>query len=364
MRILLLGGTGPMGVHLANLLSEEGHDISVTSRSRHNDSDRVNYFQGNARDNAFLNDILKRPWDAIVDFMTYGTDEFRSRMNLLLGSTDQYVFLSSARVYSQSDTPITEETPRLLDVTTDQDYLKTDEYALAKARQENLLRDSGKENWTVIRPSITFSEDRLQLGVLEKEAWLYRSLHGRSIVFSNDIVDKVTTMTYGLDVAKGMASIVANEKALGQVFHITSKESLKWHEVLSLYVDVIESRTGKRPKVVMTEKATSLKFNKYQVIYSRYFNRRFDNTKINNFIPVDDFRNVRSSLTQCLEAFLKEPTFRPINWKLEAANDRAAGEYTPLKEIPGLKTKVNYIADRFNLSFVLRWLKPVYRVFR
>ena len=146
--------------------------------------------------------------------------------------------------------PITEETPRLLDVSTDEAYLKTDEYGLAKARQEDLLRDSGRKNWTVIRPSITFSEGRLQLGVLEKEAWLYRALHGRSIVFSEDIANKVTTMTYGWDVAKGIESIVSNPKALGEIFHITSKESFKWHEILTLYLNVLEQNLGKRPQVV------------------------------------------------------------------------------------------------------------------
>ena len=113
----------------------------------------------------------------------------------------------------------------------------------------------------------------------------------------------------------------------------------------------------------MTKTATSLKFNRYQVIYSRYFDRSFDNRKINEFVAVDDFQNVADSLRQCLETFLKEPTFRPVNWKLEAVNDRVSGEYTPLKEIPGLKTKVNYLADRFNLTFALSWVKTIYRAF-
>ena len=362
MRILILGGTGSMGVHLTNLLKNEGHDIFVTSRSKRASSDGVTFLQGNARDTDFLNDILKRSWDVVIDFMSYGTEEFQSRMELLLASAGQYVFLSSARVYSQSTVPITEETPRLLDVSTDEAYLKTDEYGLAKARQENLLRDSGRKNWTVIRPSITFSEDRLQLGVLEKEAWLYRSLHGRSIVFSDDIAGKVTTLTYGLDVAEGIAAIVADPKALGAIFHITSEESFLWNDVLSLYLDVMERQLGKRPKVVMAKKAPSLKFSKYQVIYSRYFDRRFDNHKIAQFVAVNDFHDVEQSLAQCLEAFLSKPVFRPINWKLEAANDRVAGEFTPLGEIPGLKTKIEYLAERFRLSFVLNRVKAVYRL--
>ena len=54
----------------------------------------------------------------------------------------------------------------------------------------------------------------MQLGVLEKEGVFYRALHGRSIVFSRDIADKITTMTWGHDVAEGIAAIVNQAEAL------------------------------------------------------------------------------------------------------------------------------------------------------
>ena len=85
--------------------------------------------------------------------------------------------------YANENGRITEKSKRLLDVCTDEEYLKTDEYALTKVRQENILLSSGKKNWTIIRPYITYNVERLQLGVYEKENWLYRALHGRSIVF-------------------------------------------------------------------------------------------------------------------------------------------------------------------------------------
>ena len=53
--------------------------------------------------------------------------------------------------------------------------------------EENLLFNSEKNNFTIIRPTITYNTQRLQLGVLEKENWLYRALHGRAIVFSDDV---------------------------------------------------------------------------------------------------------------------------------------------------------------------------------
>lgn len=52
----------------------------------------------------------------------------------------------------------------------DEDYIKTDEYALQKARQENILLGSKYKNWTIIRPYITYNKERLQLGVLEKKS--------------------------------------------------------------------------------------------------------------------------------------------------------------------------------------------------
>ncbi len=100
--------------------------------------------------------------------MLYTTEEFKLRYDLYLNSTAQYVFLSSSRVYAESKTPIKEESPRLLDVCTDEAYIATDEYAIAKARQEYILKKSERRNWTVIRPYVTFSEIRLQLSPLEK----------------------------------------------------------------------------------------------------------------------------------------------------------------------------------------------------
>lgn len=277
MKILILGGTGAMGVHLVEILSGRGDEVFVTSRRARPSHDNITYIQGDAHDDGFLESLLSgRRWDAIIDFMVYATGEFRRRAPLLLDATAQYVFLSSARVYADSDAPITEESPRLLDVSQDREYLATDEYALAKARQEDILRaECGKGNWTIVRPYITYSEIRLQLGVLEKEAWLARALHGQTVVFSKDIADKMTTLTYGYDVARGIAALIGREKALGEAFHITCDRPIRWREVLNLYIEVLERKTRQRPKVLLTDTAPHIT---PQVKYDRYYNREFDNT--------------------------------------------------------------------------------------
>ena len=250
----MLGGTGVMGREILGNIDTTVHRVTITSRrARTSDNSNVQYVQVNAKNLDELKKLLTHRYDVIVDYLVYATKEFEARYELLLSNTDQYIFISSARVYAQSDDLITEETPRLLDVSTDKEYLATDEYALCKARSENLLYQSGKTNFTVVRPSITFGPYRLQLGVFEKEQWLYRALHGRSVVFSHDIATKRTTATLGADVARGIAALAGQKEALGETFHITSEISYLWQEVLDCYVRVLQEELGRDIPVVMTE---------------------------------------------------------------------------------------------------------------
>lgn len=345
MRVLLLGGTGAMGAHLAQFLADADIETVVTSRTYKPVQNKITFRQGNAKEMDYLRTLLEEPWDAIVDFMVYSEAEFNERVNLLLAATSQYVFLSSSRVYASSDVPLTETSSRLLDVTKDDEYLQTNEYALAKARQENLLINAKQKNWTIIRPYITYSEIRLQLGVLEKEAWLYRALKGRTIVFSKDIALKMTTLTYGLDVATGIGKILGDSRAFGEVFHITSQKALMWQDILAIYFDVLEQR-GYKPKVLLTETAMNLQSRsaQYQVKYDRLFNRQFDNHKIGQFIDVDCFRSAECCLRDCLNKFLDDPKFNGIDWAMEAKRDRLTHERSHLSEMSTTRQMLAYIS--------------------
>ena len=350
MKILLLGGTGAMGIHLTELLNDGNNQVTVTTRSHHKDQGNLSYITGNAHDDGFVKTLLTVPWDAIVDFMVYTTAAFERRYSMLLNSAAHYIYISSARVYADSASPITENTPRLLDVSADKDYLATDEYALTKARQENLLFAARQQSWSIIRPYITYSSERLQLGVLEKEDWLYRTLAGRTLAVSKDINARKTTLTHGLDVACGIQAILGKEAAMGQAFHITAPESVCWSDVLNIYLSVLHQHCGRNFKVVHHNLEDFIKWRggKYQIIYDRLYDRTFDNSKIGQFIDTSSFTAPQSGLRKCLQHFLENAPlrFKNINWKAEAIKDRMLQENTPLSAIPGFKPKVKYLVFR------------------
>lgn len=349
MDILILGGTGAMGVPLIKILKKEGNNLYVTSRRKLSSEDNLHYVQGNAKDPIFFESLLNRKYDVIIDFMVYGTDELQRRLPELLSHTGQYCFFSSSRVYAESKQPITEDSPRLLDVCTDQEYQHTDEYALAKAREEDLLRKSKEKNWTIIRPYITYNDYRLQLGVYEKENWLYRALQGRTIVLPKDIADRKTSLTYGPDVAAAITNLIGNEKAYGHAFHVVNTESLTWGEILDIYLDIIEKKIGKRPKVEIIDNSLRLQkvWNPWQIKYDRMYDRIFDSSKIQKVCGPYHYKDIKSGLEECLGNFLDRPKWLGFNWRYEAWADKVASEHASISEIEGLRTKARYIKWRY-----------------
>lgn len=275
-KALLLGGTGAMGSHLTKLLSEDEWDVTVTSRSDHSsNSSRITYVRGDAHDRSFLTDILSVSWETIVDFMVWSTDDFRMVRDVLLRSCQQYVFLSSYRVFAESPV-INERSPRLLDACEDEAYLATDEYALAKARQEDLLRTSGRDNWTIVRPAVTYAVGRLQLCTLECGTWVPIALAGHDVPLPAEMLRKQATMTWGGDVALMISRLMGNETVLGEDFNVCTSRHRSWAEIAAAYRPVLPLGV-KKVQLVDFERASG---NPWQCRYDRMFNRVMDNSKV------------------------------------------------------------------------------------
>lgn len=355
MRYLLLGGTGAIGSHLGSILSRRGHDVTITSRFNRNNVGKIKYLRGDAHDLNFIKETIKNGYDFIIDFMVYSLDEFnKDKVELFLDNAGTYVFLSSSRVYANTgDKLITEESPRLLDISKDKKFLATNEYSLAKAREENILFNSAKKNWIILRPYITFSEKRLQLGAYEAEAWIPRIMSGKPIVFSEDISPMYTTMTYGEDVARIIAELTSTTKFKGEIFNVCTSENMTWESVLSVYIKKHEEIFGSRfdVKFVNVSLHTKLPASKYQVLYDRGYNRRFDNSKLLHCFRDFVFSPSKEKLESCFEIYLKEYSNKQIVLpvRFEALQDKVCDTHTSLTSFPTVPRKLAYLLYRYIL---------------
>lgn len=347
-KILVLGGTGAMGVYLVNIL-KNNCDVYVTTRQNKKGSGSIEYIKGNAHDISFLENIVKmHNYDAIVDFMYYELDEFRNKVSLFLKSTKHYFFISSSRVYAESATLLTESSPRLLDISKDCRFLSTNDYSLVKAREENVLYESKSRNWTIIRPYMTFDSYRMDLGHYPKELWLYRAIKGKKIIFPLDVANKTTTLTLGHDVAIRIASLIENGAGKGETYHITNDRSYRWSDVIQMYSNAL-AKHGISLDVKYVDK-NPLTFE-YIYQYDRTFNRTFDNTKIQKATGLDMYSDLEGSIEECVDEFIKNPRFKYVDWARQALWDKMTNEVTDSSNIKSAKSKITYFLFRYFISF-------------
>lgn len=343
--ILILGGTGAMGAFLVELFTEyENYNVYVTSRKERKDYKNISYINGNARDVNFINEICNRKYDCIIDFMNYNLEEFEVIHDKLLSACNHYLFLSSCRVFDNSDL-ITENTNRLLDVTDDLSFKKTNRYALRKAREENILKNNKYDNWTIIRPYITYSNRRLQLGIYEKEEWLYRLLNNKDLIIRREILDKFTSLAYGLDVAKCIKNIALSGTLKSDSINLVTEQTIKWSEILSLYKKILKEKLNINPKVFVSDNLENIEIlyeGGYNTKYDRLWNRKFDNTKLKNTCDIKNFIDVYEGLRLCLSQFIDDwkiygnSIFGHINEEYENTMDQLLKDKKNLKEFGDL----------------------------
>lgn len=353
-KILILGATGAMGKPLIEKLSQnEEYLIFATSRKKQVDG-KIKWICCDAHDMSCLQEILRTCYDVIVDFMVYTVAEFQERYKLFLEKTNQYIFISSARVYAPSESVLKEESPRILDSCNDENYIRKKLYDIAKAMQEDLLVQSGCRNYTILRPSLTYNDNRLQFALYEKDEWLSRVLLNKSLVFPQKMENVKTTMTWGDDVATLIGKVVSNPKACGEIFNVTCGTAMTWREIWSVYSKAIEDETGIKVKAFSKVDAGEVasRLNRYyQYIYARGIDRVVSNEKILKVVGEVRFIPTEDGLRRCLHNCLKEQSSRnKFNFRQEGYLDKITGEWTHLREFDSWKHKLGYVLWRIGIN--------------
>jgi len=280
-KVLVLGSTGAMGQYLVPYLADMGYAVTGVSLDDEIPCrENVTCLKGNAKDPDFLEPLLARKFDGIVDFMIY--KDYRPYCERLLNNTEHLIFLSSCRIYADEEVPVRETSPRLLDVSTDAALLASDDYCMHKARSENVLMASDYQNWTVVRPATTFSKMRFQLATLEAANTVGRAMKGKKVVLPIQAQDKPATLSWAGDVSRMIANILFKEEAKREAYNVCSAESRTWGEIAEYY----RILTGL--EAVWVDKEDYLKIInpavpngvRWQLEYARLFRRITDNSKV------------------------------------------------------------------------------------
>lgn len=230
-RILFVGGTGIISSACARRAVEVGADLYVVNRgtTRTRPLPReAHVLVADARDAASMRAALEgREFDAVVDFVAYRPDHVAADLELFRGRVGQYVFISSASAYQTPPArlPVTESTPlRNPYWAYSRDKIACEDLLVAAYREEGFPA-------TIVRPSHTY--DATSVPFTGGWTVVDRMRRGVPVIVHGDGTS-LWTLTHHADFARAFVALLAEPRAIGDSFHITSDEVLTWDQITRL----------------------------------------------------------------------------------------------------------------------------------
>ncbi len=233
MKALFIGGTGTISMaitqQLANNPDWELTLINRGSRS-HELPANVHVINEDINDEEKIARCLEgMHFDTVCDFIGFVPAQLERDYRLFHDKTKQFMYISSASAYQKplSDYRVTEGTPLA------NPYW---EYSRNKIACEDYLMTQYRTKGfpvTIIRPSHTYDKRSVPLGVHgDGGSWqvIKRMLEGKPVIIHGD-GSSLWTMTHNSDFAKGFIGLMGNIHAIGEVFQITSDETLTWNQI-------------------------------------------------------------------------------------------------------------------------------------
>lgn len=283
-RVLLIAGGGTLGTYTAEELLRMGCAVDVICpEEKVSDHPHLRFIRSLATEELLRELFAAGKYDGIVNFIHYKTlDEYKRIHPLLIANTDHLIFLSSYRVYADRMHPITEEAPRLYDVSEDEEFLAAEDYAVPKSKCEDYLRgECAGQPWTIVRPVISFSQYRLDFYIHSGKRVIEYAERGEKLL----VPATSRYLTAGLDWAGNSGKLIAHllfkPHTYGETYTVSSAQNLTWDEVASIYREQIGLEVDWCSDETFYERYPYfLEKGKWMLDCDRRFDRAINNEKI------------------------------------------------------------------------------------
>lgn len=328
MRVLFVGGTGNISPACVDLAAARGYETYVLNRGTHMDrvSPKAQLLKADYNDEKAVEKVLSGlAFDVVADFRIFTAEDMRKAIRLFGDRTKQYIYISSATVYTKpaEKFPITEDAPLGNPLSA---------YAQNKLAAENTLREAVSCGFpgVIVRPSLTYADWNpiMSLGGKMPYDVIHRMREGKEIVVQGDGTS-LWTITHNTDFAKGFVGLFGNEKAVGEAFHITTDEVLDWDRIYT----ALGKAAGVDIKIVhiATDRICEMFPEKKEGLLGDHSQSAvFDNSKIKRFVP--DFRCTvpfAEGARRAVRWFDADPARRICDAAYDAAMDKLIRTHSP-----------------------------------
>ena len=241
MRALFIGGTGTISAAIVRrLINELNWEVWLINRGNRPSAvpEGARVIVADINDEATVLDRLgDMTFDVVGEFIGFTRDQVERDYRLFRGRTRQYIYISSASAYHK---------PAASYVVTEGTTLANPYWQYSRdkiACEEFLIRKYREEGFpvTIVRPSHTYDERRVPLGVHGKNgSWqvIDRIRRGKPVIIQGDGTS-LWTLTFNTDFAVGYTGLMGNRHAIGEAFQITGDETLTWNQIYQTIADAL-----------------------------------------------------------------------------------------------------------------------------
>ncbi len=323
MKVLFIGGTGIISSACSQLAVERGIELYLLNRGQTSrpvplEAKRL---EANIRDSASVQSVLgNKKFDVVVDWIAFTPEHIEMDLNLFRDRTLQYIFISSASAYQTPplSLPVNESTPLC------NPYW---EYSRAKiACEERLIRAYQEEQfpYTIVRPSHTY--DCTLLPMHGGYTIVDRMRLGKKVIVHGD-GSSLWVLTHHRDFARGFTGLIGNDRAIGEIFHITSDELLNWNQIF----EIVARAAGTSAQIVHIPSEIIARFDPEwgaSLLGDKTHSMIFNNTKIKQVVP-DYIATIPFSrgAAEIIHWYDGEPSRRMIDHKLNRLLDEMISRY-------------------------------------
>jgi len=302
MRVLVVGGTEFISLHLVRALLRERHDVVVLNRGRQPGRvpAGVKTIVADRKDHAALGRALAgERFDGLVD-ITYAPttgDDVRALLVALDGRAGHAIFVSTGRVHDHAlPIPYHEDTPR---------SLFWGEYAKNKIEGEDAYLSSGLPA-SVVRPTHVFGP----LNTRNNETFFFdRLVRGRPVLVPG-AGGWLRQFGHVEDLADAMAAMLGDRRAFGRAYNVTGEESITQVGFVELIAEVV-----KRPVSFMHVPKAPFGQNLVYDCHAVY-----TTTRLRHELGIRPRHTLASGLAQTFEWYLREGLDRrDVDFKEEDA---------------------------------------------
>ena len=110
MKLLIIGGTRFLGRHLLTAALARDHEVTLFNRGNYSAEPGVETIRGDRHNDGDLAKLKDGRWDVVVDTCGHLPRSVRATAEVLSGSVDIYVFISSQNAYASVSVPGVDET--------------------------------------------------------------------------------------------------------------------------------------------------------------------------------------------------------------------------------------------------------------